>query len=100
MPAPIYHVILHAPGPRWQEGVAFGEQPGIRAHVAHYMALLTGGHLAHGGPFLDDSGGVMVTRLTREDAEAFAAEDPCVKDGTLVFQVRPWLDAMGAIKLS
>jgi uncharacterized protein YciI len=63
------------------------------------MGLLARGGLAHGGPFLDDAGGIMVTRLSAPDAEAFASEDPCVRSGVLAFAVRPWLDAMGAMTL-
>ncbi|MEA3199091.1 MAG: uncharacterized protein QOE90_519 [Thermoplasmata archaeon] len=99
MPSPVYHVVMHAPGPKWQEGTAFGDQPGIRGHVAHWMALLTEGALAHGGPFLDDSGGMMVARLDAEQAEAFAAQDPAVKEGVLTYSIRPWLDAMGSMRV-
>lgn len=45
------------------------------------------GRLALGGPFLDDSGGMMV-------AVPVAAEDPAVKSGLLRYTVRPWLVAM------
>ena len=32
--------------------------------------------------------------VSREELEAFAAEDPAVIVGLLVFEIRPWLTAM------
>lgn len=50
------------------------------------------GRLALGGPFLDDSGGMMVAvpAVTRQELE----EDPAVKSGLLRFTLRPWLVGM------
>lgn len=91
-PAPRF-AIIHTPGPAWQTGVDFREQPGIQEHVLHYRRLFEQGALAMGGPFLmADVGGMMVTRrgLSREEIEAFAASDPAVRSGLLRYEIRPW----------
>ena len=46
-----------------------------------------------GGPFLNnDRGGMMLANIGvgKEELEAFAAADPAVKRGLLVFEVLPW----------
>jgi uncharacterized protein YciI len=95
----IRYVVFHSPGPAWQHGVDFREQPGVAAHVTHYRKLFEAGKLAMGGPFLaEDSGGMMVPAagITREEMEAFAAADPAVQSGLLVVEIRPWYVAMNA----
>lgn len=91
------HVVFHSPGPNWQHGVDFREQPGVMAHVQHYAGLLQQGKLYHGGPFTDpDSGGMMIATeaVSHEELEAFAAADPAVQAGLLTFQVKTWYIAM------
>lgn len=95
----VHAVVFHRPGPQWQSGVSFREQPGVMAHVHHYAQLLEKGQLVMGGPFLlPDSGGMMVATagVTLEAIEAFAAADPAVQAGLLVYEVRPWYVAMQA----
>jgi uncharacterized protein YciI len=92
-------VVLHAPGPHWQAGMALFDQPGVMAHVSHYAQLLDAGKLALGGPHLDARGGGMMVPsagVSEEEVTAFAADDPAVKAGVLVFEVRPWLIGMSA----
>ena len=87
------YVVFHRPGPAWQAGVDFREQPGVMAHVQHYAQWHAQGRLALGGPFLTpDAGGMMVTTrgASAEELTAFAASDPAVQSGLLVFEVRPW----------
>jgi uncharacterized protein YciI len=94
---PIRYVVIHKPGPRWQYGVDFRQQEGVGEHVQHYLKLHEQGKLQLGGPFLiPDVGGMMVATkdVTQEEIEAFAAADPAVKSGLLVFEVRPWMTAM------
>ena len=57
---PLRYVVIHKPGPKWQPGVDFRKQPGVRDHVQHYMKLNDAKKLAFGGPFLDNSGGMMI----------------------------------------
>lgn len=95
--ARVRSVVFHSPGPGWQAGVDFREQPGVFDHVMHYRQLFEQGKLELGGPFLtQDAGGMMVTipGVSRAEMEAFAAGDPAVQGGLLRFEIRPWLTAM------
>ena len=94
---PIRYVVLHKPGPKWQYDIDYREQPGVGEHVQHYLKLHEQGKLELGGPFLvPDLGGMMVATkdVTREELEAFAAADPAVQSGLLLYEVRPWMTAM------
>lgn len=93
----LIQVVFHLPGPNWNPGVDFREQPGIMDHVRHYAKLHEQGKLLYGGPFTDvDSGGMMVTTsdVAREELEDFAASDPAVLAGLLTFKVKTWYVAM------
>ena len=93
----IRYVVIHKPGSKWQPGVDFREQEGVGEHVQHYLKFHQQGKLQLGGPFLmQDMGGMMVAikEVTREELEAFAAEDPAVKSGLLTYEVRPWMTVM------
>lgn len=99
-PPPVYHVFFHSPGPQWKPGVSFREQPGIEEHVAYMHGLLERGLMVMGGPFLDDSGGMMVSRIpTLEEARRVASEDPGVESGLLRVEVRAWLVPMASVPL-
>ncbi|MGE0634744.1 MAG: YciI family protein [Pseudobdellovibrionaceae bacterium] len=93
---PVQYVVFHKPGPKWQKGVDFREQPGVREHVIHYAKIREEGKLFLGGPFLDGSGGMMITSygISKEEVEKFAAEDPAIKSGLLAYEIKPWLIAM------
>ena len=93
----IRYVVFHRPGPAWLSGKSFLDQPGVREHIAHYRKLLEAGKLELGGPHLDAGGGGMmipVAGMTEEEAMRFAKEDPAVKGGLLLVEVRPWLIGM------
>ena len=94
----VRYVVFHRPGPAWRPGASMFEQPSIRAHVAHWRPWLEQGKLALGGPHLDATGGGMMipaTGIGEDEARRHAGDDPAVKDGTLVVEVRPWLVGMG-----
>jgi uncharacterized protein YciI len=98
-PAPpsIRQVVFHTPGPKWQSGLGLREQDGVREHVEHYLKFHQQGKLELGGPFLiQDAGGMMVATkdVSRDELEAFAAADPAVQSGLLLYEIRPWLTAM------
>ena len=98
-PAPpsIRQVVFHRPGPKWQSGLDFREQDGVREHVEHYLKFHQQGKLELGGPFLvQDAGGMVVATkdVSRDELEAFAAADPAVQSGLLLYEIRPWLTAM------
>ena len=89
---PTYFVLFHKPGPKWIAGTGFQDQPGVMDHV-HYMAgFFARNELVMGGPFLDNSGGMMIFDTgTIEKAQAIAEADPAVKAGLLGVTVKPWM---------
>ena len=96
-PPSIRYVVFHRPGPKWQYGVNFREQEGVREHVEHYLKFYQQGKLELGGPFLlQDVGGMMVATkdVSQAELESFAAEVPAVRSGLLLYEIRPWLTAM------
>jgi uncharacterized protein YciI len=96
-PRPLRYVVFHQPGLKWKYGVDFREQDGINEHVQHYLKLHEQGKLQLGGPFLlADVGGMMITTkgIPQNEIEAFAAADPAVKSGLLIYEIRPWLTPM------
>jgi uncharacterized protein YciI len=97
---PVFFVLFHSPGPRWSAGMGFREQPGVGEHIAYMAAQAEAGLLVIGGPFLDDSGGMMVLRAdSPEAARAIAESDPTVQDGLLLVEVKPWMAAMRTVSL-
>ncbi len=93
----IRYVVFHKPGPKWQPGVDFREQDGVREHVQHYLSFHEQGKLELGGPFLlQDAGGMMVATkdVSQAELEAFAVADPAIQSGLLIHEVRPWLTVM------
>jgi uncharacterized protein YciI len=97
VPSKIRYVFFHRPDPGWQAGVDFREQLGVETHVAHYHQLYSAGKLAMGGLFpIPDSGGMMITTedVNHDEIESFAASDPAVKSGLIIFEIRPWYVAM------
>ena len=96
-PRPVRYVVFHTPGPKGQYGVDFREQDGVGEHVQHYLKLHEQGKLELGGPFLlQDAGGMMVATkdVSQEELDAFAAADPAVQAGLLLYEIRPWLAVM------
>ena len=94
---PIRYVVFHRPGSKWKTGIDFREQEGVGEHVRHYQKLHQQGKLELGGPFLlQDAGGMMVATkgVAQEELDSFAAADPAVQSGLLVYEIRPWLTAM------
>ncbi|MBI5949055.1 MAG: hypothetical protein HY875_13025 [Chloroflexi bacterium] len=56
------------------------------------------GNLVLGGPFLDNSGGMMVLRAASlEAARTIASGDPAVRRRLLQVTVKPWLLVMDAL---
>lgn len=75
----------------------FRQQEGVRDHVQHYLRFHEEGKLELGGPFLlQDAGGMIVAAkdVSQDELESFAAADPAVQSGLLVFEIRPWLTVM------
>lgn len=95
----VYYVLFHSPGEKWVDTLQFNQQPGVMEHVQYMATFLESRKLVMGGPFLDNSGGMMIYMCEKkEDAEKIANEDPSVKKGLLKVQVKPWLAAMSSVK--
>ncbi len=70
---PVHYVAIHRPGPKWQYGIDFREQAGVKEHVEHYLKFHEQGKLELGGPFLmPDMGGMMVATkdVSQQELEA------------------------------
>lgn len=92
---PTYFVLTHSPGPLWDPAKGFREQPGLQQHLGYMSGFAGKGQIVMGGPFLDNSGGMMIFDVaTLEAARAIAEADPAVKSGLLRVAVKPWLAAL------
>jgi len=92
-------VLFHTPGPNWKEGVDFQQQPSVIEHVQYMGRQLQDGLLVMGGPFLDNSGGMMICRTADvKAATAIAKADPGVKSGLLSVDVKRWLVPMSSVQ--
>lgn len=67
------------------------------AHREYLKGILASGRLAIGGPFVDDSGAIIVYETaTLEEAEAIVRNDPFAKGGVFVsWKLRPWKAVIG-----
>jgi uncharacterized protein YciI len=89
--AQLLFVLLHRPGPTWDANLPYPQQPGVEDHVAYMKTCFEQGRILMGGPFADDSGGMMLLEAgDLQEATNIARADPKVRDGLLVVQVHPW----------
>jgi uncharacterized protein YciI len=96
---PRYCVLFHSPGPNWKEGLTFQEQPGVMEHVKYMRQQWQEGLMVMGGPFLDDSGGMMIfSDADIEKARLIASADPAVKSGLLTVTVKLWMVPMSSVQ--
>ena len=97
---PTFCVLNHSPGVNWKEGVPFQEQPGVEEHVKYMRQQLANGFLLMGGPFLDNTGGMMICRTSEiKKAKEIAEADPCVISGLLKVKVKQWMIPMTSVEL-
>jgi hypothetical protein len=67
----------------------------LEQHLGYMSGFADKGRIVMGGPFLDNSGGMMIFDVpTIEDARTIAQGDPTVKSGLLTVTVKPWLAAL------
>lgn len=98
---PVFCVLMHSPGPKWQEEVPFQEQIGVDEYIQYMRKQLSEGMLLIGGPFLDNSGGMMICRTTDiEKAKLIANSDPVVISGLLKVVVKKWMVPMTSVNLT
>src|SRR5262249_11308289 len=74
------YVVLLKRGPKWVAGKPAAEQA-LTNHGRYLQAQMTKGALQLAGPFLDDSGGLVVYNAKDEaEVRAIAEHDPGVMD--------------------
>ena len=96
-PASKQYVVLLKRGPKWVAGKPAGEQA-LANHGRYLQEQMTKGALQLAGPFLDDSGGLILYNA-RDEAEvrAIVEHDPGVVDGILAVEsIRPFQLAFDA----
>jgi uncharacterized protein YciI len=92
LPPKRYFVLVHTPGPAWDPTKSFRDQAGIERHAAYMQDFFDHGALILGGPFFDNSGGMMIFDIaSAEEAQRIADGDPTVKSGLLKVTVKAWL---------
>ena len=63
-------------------------------YVGFLRGLFEDGTLRMGGPFLDNSGGMAVLKVSSlDEARRIGESDPTVKSGLLTVTPRPWMAA-------
>ena len=96
-PSSKQYVVLLKPGPKWVAGKPAGEQA-LGNHGRYLQEQMTKGALQLAGPFLDDSGGLILYNARAEaEARSIAEHDPGVVDGILAVEsIRPFYLAFDA----
>ncbi len=92
----IYYALIHSPGKNWEPILSFTQQSGIEGHANYMSTFLESKKLVQGGPFLDNTGGMMIFNVSKEEANSIANADPCVISGILNVSVKPWLLALSS----
>lgn len=81
---------IYERGPNWIAGKPITQQP-LSEHVAYLMGLHDQSVVAMGGPFADETGGLVILAVTDSDEAARLIDhDPAVQSGVLKAQVREW----------
>jgi uncharacterized protein YciI len=83
--------LCYRPGPAWLAGKSVFEQP-LKEHLSYMRSLLDASSIVLGGPYSDDTGGlVAIEAESQEAALEVAAADPAVRDGVMLADVHPWV---------
>jgi uncharacterized protein YciI len=89
-------VVLLKRGPNWIPGKSGSEQPLLK-HAKYLKDLMDKGSLQFAGPFLDDSGGLILLKAADEsEARRIATHDPAVVEGILEPDIHPFEIAFDA----
>jgi len=97
---PVYFVLFHSPGPSWNPGLTSDDQPGMQKHHRYMNKFKDVGIVILGGPYLDDSGGMMIIQTdTIEEARLVANSDPAVKSGLLRVSVKSWQAELSSVRM-
>lgn len=83
-------IAVYEHGPKWIEGQPQSAQP-LEAHLEYLICLHKSGQVVMGGPFEDDSGGlVLLTVDDLSEAKQLIARDPAIVAGILKVEVHAW----------
>ncbi len=92
-----HFVLIYRHGPAYVDSLPAAKQPGIEQHFRHvesYVSELPG-FMILGGPFLDDSGALMIFLVPSErEVRQFAESDPIVRSGLVEYSIHPWTVAV------
>jgi uncharacterized protein YciI len=96
------YVVILRNGPNWVPGLALRSQKGHVEHLAHWGKWLKKGFLAHGGHFMDHSGGMMICAegIAEEDIQQFLAQDPAIRSGLFIGYVKPWFETVTSLVMA
>ena len=82
--------VIYKPGRAWLRGKPVSEQP-LKEHVEYALSLHERGELIMGGPFADNSGGLVLLEVDGIDkARGLVSEDPAVVKEVLTAEVYEW----------
>jgi uncharacterized protein YciI len=82
--------IVYSPGPNWVAGKPFSEQP-LMEHGNYMHQLYLRGKLLMGGPFTDNSGGLVAFEAAdQNEAQRILENDPALKAGIFTAKLHPW----------
>lgn len=90
-------IFLVNPGPANPKGASLLNNPGIGEHARHMIKLHAMGKMVRGGPFADGTGGLGIAAkgVTTDELTRLLADDPAVKSGLIVYEVRTWMIGVG-----
>jgi uncharacterized protein YciI len=96
-----WFVLMHTPGPEWDQNLSYFDQTGIDQHTTFMSELLKAGDMVMGGPFMDGSGGMAILKVESiEEALAIANRDPAVRSKLLKVEVRQWSTPLSSMIVS
>jgi uncharacterized protein YciI len=88
-------MIIYSQGINWKEDISLHDQPFIPEHAVYAQSLYDAGLALMGGPFADHSGGMILLQVESiEHAIEIAENDPAVKNGIFIYQVKSWNDIL------
>lgn len=84
-----YFAILFTQGENWEKGKHIWEQD-LEEHKVYWTQHRKGKVIA-GGPFMDDTGGLIIVEVeSLEEAKELASYDPAVSNKIFHANVHPW----------
>ncbi len=82
--------VLYERGPNWLPDRPLSEQP-LRQHIDYLLSLHAANQLIMGGPFADESGGLVILSVADSaEAEQLVADDPAVVGEILKATIQGW----------